>query len=310
MTAAATENLHPAARGLDLLGDEVILGHILDGQMAALGAITPALADIARAASLMAETVRGGGNLIYAGAGSSALMAVADGLELHGTFGIEPDRIRLLMAGGLPRDARMPGDTEDDAMAGARDAAGIGAGDLVIAVAASGRTPYPIAIAEAARAKGAKVVAIANNPGAPLLVMADVAIAIATPPEILAGSTRTGAGTAQKAALNMISTLAGIRLGQVHDGRMVGLVADNAKLKVRATGMVADIAGVSSDRAAAALAAAQGAVKSAILIARGASAGDATALLDAHHGILRAALAQWEESSRTSSGDKPKQLGD
>lgn len=310
MTAAATESLHPAAKGLDLLADEVILGHILEGQMAALRAITPAMQDISRAALLMAETVRGGGTIVYAGAGSSALMAVADGLELYGTFGIPTDRIRLLMAGGLPRDARMPGDTEDDAEAGARDAAGIGAGDLVIAVAASGRTPYPIAIAEAARAKGAKIVAIANNPGAPLFVMADVAIAIATPPEIIAGSTRMGAGTAQKATLNMISTLAGVRLGQVHDGRMVGLVADNAKLKVRAAGVVADIAGVSPDEAAAALAAAKGAVKPAILIARGANAARAAALLDQNNGILRAALAQWEESSRTSSGEKPKQQGD
>ncbi|MCA0272448.1 MAG: N-acetylmuramic acid 6-phosphate etherase [Proteobacteria bacterium] len=310
MTAAATENLHPAARGLDLLEDVAILGHILDGQIAALSAIPPALADIARAASLMAETIRGGGTLIYAGAGSSALMAVADGLELHGTFGIAPDRIRLLMAGGLPRDARMPGETEDDATAGARDAAGIGAGDLVIAVAASGRTPYPIAVAEAARARGAKVVAIANNPGAPLFDKADVAIALATPAEIVAGSTRMGAGTAQKAALNMISTLAGIRLGQVHDGRMVGLVADNAKLKVRAAGVVADIAGVAPDAAAKALAAAKGAVKPAILIARGADAAQATALLHAHNGILRAALAQWEASSRTPSGEKSQQLGD
>lgn len=310
MTAAKTESLHPAAKGLDLLGDEIILGHILAGQMAALMAITPALPDIARAAHLMALTVRGGGTIVYAGAGSSALMAVADGLELHGTFGIAPDRIRLLMAGGLPLDARMPGDTEDDAGAGTRDAEGIGAGDLVIAVAASGRTPYPIAVAEAARAKGARVVAIANNPGAPLFANADVAIAIAAPPEIVAGSTRMGAGTAQKAALNMISTLAGIRLGQVHDGRMVGLVADNAKLKVRAEGTVADIAGVSPDKAAAALAAAKGAIKPAILIARGADAARATALLEAHDGILRAALAQWEASSRTSSGEKSQQLGD
>lgn len=310
MTAAATEHLHPAARGLDLLGDRVILGHMLDGQIAALNAVSPALDAIAKAANLFAATIRGGGRIVYAGAGSSALMAVADGLELHGTFGVAPERIRLLMAGGLPQDARMPGGTEDDAGAGARDAAGIGAGDLVIAVAASGRTPYPIAVAETARENGAKVVAIANNPGAPMLRLADVAIAIATPPEIVAGSTRMGAGSAQKAVLNMISTLAGIRLGQVHDGRMVGLVADNAKLKARAEGVVADIAGVSPDKAAAALAAAKGVVKPAILIARGADAARAAALLDAHQGILRAALAQWEDTSRNPSGEKPQQQGD
>lgn len=310
MTVAATEGLHPAAKGLDLLTDKAILGHILATQVAALNAISPALDAIAEAAGLFAATVRGGGRLIYAGAGSSALMAVADGLELHGTFGISPDRIRLLMAGGLPQDARMPGDTEDDASQGARDAEGIGAGDLVIAVAASGRTPYPIAVAEAARAKGAKVVAIANNPGAPMFRLADVAIAIATPPEIIAGSTRMGAGTAQKATLNMISTLAGIRLGQVHDGRMVGVIADNAKLRDRAAGIVADLADVSPETAAAALTAAGGAVKPAILVAKGASPDEAARLLAAHHGILRAALAQWEATSRTPSGQKSQQQGD
>lgn len=303
MTAAVTEGLHPAAKGLDLLTDEAILGHILATQVAALNAISPALDAIAEAAGLFAATVRGGGRLIYAGAGSSALMAVADGLELHGTFGISPDRIRLLMAGGLPQDARMPGDTEDDAAQAQRDAEGIGAGDLVIAVAASGRTPYPIAVAEAARAKGAKVVAIANTPDAPMFRAADVAIAIATPPEVVAGSTRMGAGTAQKAALNMISTLAGIRLGQVHDGRMVGLVADNAKLRRRAAGTVADISGASPDEADAALAAAGGDVKAAILIARGATVARAGALLADAQGILRAALARWEESGREKSGE-------
>lgn len=310
MNAAATEALHPAARGLDLLPDAAILGHILDTQRAALDAVAPALEPIAAAARMMAQTLRAGGRVVYAGAGSSALMAVADGLELHGTFGIPCDRVRLLMAGGLPRDARMPGDSEDDAGAGARDADGIGAGDLVIAVAASGRTPYPIAVAAAARGRGARVVAVANTADAPLFEQADVAICLATPPEIVAGSTRMGAGTAQKAALNMISTLAGLRLGQVHDGRMVGLVADNAKLRGRAEGVVAELAGVTAGAAAGALAAAGGAVKPAILIARGAAPAEAAALLRDNDGILRAALAQWEESGRDDTGARQPQQGD
>ncbi len=310
MDKAATERLHPAARGLDLLPDAAILRHILDGQHAALDVIAPAFQAISDAAALMAATVRADGRLIYAGAGSSALMAVADGLELYGTFAIPTGRILLLMAGGLPRDARMPGDTEDDMESAARDAEAIRKGDLVIAVAASGRTPYPIAIVEAARARGAKVIAIANTPDAPLFDMADIAICLATPPEVIAGSTRMGAGTAQKAALNMISTLAGIRLGQVHDGRMVGLVADNAKLKGRAEGIVADIAGVSAMSATKALAAAAGAVKPAVLIARGATASRAADLLQENNGFLRAALAQWEEEGRETTGEKQPQQGD
>lgn len=310
MSAPTTEQMHPAARGLDLLPDAAILAHLIDGHKAALEAVSPAIPQIAAAARLMAETLHGAGRLYYAGAGSSALMAVSDGLELHGTFGIATDRVVLLMAGGLPRDSRMPGDTEDDAAAALRDAAAIGAGDLVIAVAASGTTPYPIAVAKAARAKGARVIAIANVTAAPIFDRADIAICLPTPPEVLAGSTRMGAGTAQKAALNMISTLAGIRLGQVHDGRMVGLVADNAKLRARAALVVADLAGVTADQAAAALAAAGGAVKPAILIARGAGAGQAAALLDDNDGILRAALAQWEDKGRTGAGKRQPQLGD
>jgi N-acetylmuramic acid 6-phosphate etherase len=137
-----------------------------------------------------------------------------------------------------------------------------------------------------------------------------VAVCLETPPEIIAGSTRMGAGTAQKAALNMISTLAGIRLGEVHDGHMVGLVADNAKLRQRSEGMVADIAGVSMQDAAAALSEAQGAVKPAVLIARGATPEVAAALLTKHNGILRAALAQWEESGRRKTGERQPQQGD
>jgi N-acetylmuramic acid 6-phosphate etherase len=310
MTEAATERQHPAARGLDLLTDAAILHHMLDTQTAALAAIRPALGTVIEAAWLMTETLRDGGRVVYAGAGSSALMAISDGLELHGTFGIAPERVILLMAGGLPRDAQMPGGTEDDAAAGARDAAGIGEGDLVIAVAASGRTPYPIAVADGARARGAKVIAIANTPDAPLFLRADVAICLETPPEIIAGSTRMGAGTAQKATLNMISTLAGIRLGQVHDGHMVGLVADNAKLRQRSAAMVADIAGVPAEGAAAALATAGGAVKPAVLIALGATPDAATALLTKTNGILRAALAQWEASGRAKTGERQPQQGD
>jgi N-acetylmuramic acid 6-phosphate etherase len=310
MHTATTERQHPAARGLDLLADADILRHMLDTQMGAVRAIRPAFGALAEAARLMADTLRTGGRLVYAGAGSSALMAVSDGLELHGTFGIAPERVILLMAGGLPRDAQMPGGTEDDAAAGRQDAEGIGKGDLVIAVAASGRTPYPIAVADAARAAGAKVIAIANTADAPLFARADVAVCVETPPEVIAGSTRMGAGTAQKAALNMISTLAGIRLGQVHDGQMVGLIADNAKLRQRAQGMVADIAGVPAEAAAAALAAAQGAVKPAILIARGARPETAASLLHDHDGILRAALAQWEASGREKTGKRQPQQGD
>lgn len=292
MLQPRTEQLHPIAQGLDTLPGAEVLGHLLAGQAAAVAAVAEALPQIEAAAGLMAAALRGKGRLVYAGAGSSALMAVADGMELGGTFGVPADRVLLRMAGGLPVDASMPGDTEDDAGDGLRAAEGIGAGDVVIVVTASGRTPYALAVAEAARTQGAQVVGIANVPGAALFAHADVAICLPTPPEVLAGSTRLGAGTAQKVALNMMSTLMGVQLGQVHDGMMVGLIADNSKLRRRALGTVQAIAGVEAAVAGRALDAVGGAVKPAILVALGHSPTAAAALLAKTDGHLRSALAQ------------------
>ena len=297
MTLPVTELLHPAATGLDTLPGAVVLGHLLAAQAAAVQVVGAALPQIEAAAVLMADALLADGRLIYAGAGSSALMAVSDGLELGGTFGVAADRVLLMMAGGLPVDARMPGDTEDDASEGVRAAAVLRAGDVVIAVTASGRTPYALAVAKAAQARGAKVIGIANAVGAALFDHADVAICLPTPPEVIAGSTRMGAGTAQKVALNMMSTLMGIRLGQVHDGMMVGLVADNEKLRGRACAMVARIASVDDQAAARALDAARGAVKPAVLIALGQAPEAALGLLSETKGNLRAAIAR-----RTKNG--------
>jgi N-acetylmuramic acid 6-phosphate etherase len=294
MPKSATERLHPLARGLDALPGAEALDRLLSAQETALAAIRPALPALDAGARLMARCVAAGGSLVYAGAGSSALMAMADGLELPGTFGLSPDRIRILMAGGLPRESRMPGDTEDDAAEAEAAAAVIAAGDTVIAVTASGSTPYTLAAARAARQRGARVIAIANNSDAAIFAEAEVAICLPTPPELVAGSTRMGAGTAQKVALNLMSTLMGIRLGAIHDGMMVALVADNAKLKARARTMVETIAGVRPGAAADALAEAGGAVKPAVLIARGLTPAAATTILAQSGDNLRAALARIE----------------
>ncbi len=287
-----TEQRHPRARGLDALPGAEVLAIILDQQARSVAALTTILPDIDRAADLVAGALGGSGRLVYAGAGSSALMANADGLELPGTFGVDPARIRLLMAGGLPVDARMPGETEDataDAVAGTQD---LTPQDVLIAVTASGSTPFALAAAGTARGRGAKVIGIANNADAPLFALADVAIHLPTQPEVIAGSTRMGAGTAQKVALNMISTLAGIRIGQVHDGMMVGVVADNAKLRARAAGIVAGIAGVTPEAARAALEVTGGQVKPAVLVAQGETLDRAQALLKDANQNLRAALGR------------------
>ena len=291
MPLPMTENLHPQAPGLDARPLPEVARLLLDSQAAALQAVSSAAASIAQAAELMADTLRSGGRLVYVAAGSSGLMALADAAELGATFGISEDRIQLHMAGGIPVDARMPGNTEDDSAAATRAAETIRAGDLVIALSASGTTPYPLAFIEAARPRGIRVVAIANNPDTPLLKAADIPILLATPPELISGSTRLGAGTAQKVALNTMSTLMGVALGHVHDGMMVNVVADNAKLRARAAGIVARIADISFDEAAAALEQAEGAVKPAVLLASGyADLATAKDRLEETGGRLRDAL--------------------
>ncbi|MES2665510.1 MAG: N-acetylmuramic acid 6-phosphate etherase [Pseudomonadota bacterium] len=288
MADRPTEMLHPDARGLHLRDGAGILSLLLDAQASALGALRPALPQMEQAADLAAAAVARGGKLAYAGAGSSGVMALSDCLELAGTFGIAPQQTPMLFAGGAAALIHLTGGVEDDpAQAQADlDAAGLTPGDVLIAVSASGSTPYTIAVARAARAAGVAVIGIANTPDAALLMLADVAICLNTGAEVIAGSTRMGAATAQKVALNLISTLMGIRLGHVHDGHMVNVVADNAKLIDRAARIVADVTGATLPVAKAALNATDGAVKSAILVVRGHTPDAARSALAASKGHL------------------------
>ncbi len=272
-----TESRHPASHGLHLRGAGVALSDLFGAQQAALAAVGPALPALAQVAEAAAQVLGRGGKLGYAGAGSSGLMALADALELPGTFGIPPDRVPVLFAGGTAALLHMTGAVEDDpALALADlDASGLQTGDMVLVLSASGTTPYALVVADAAKARGIKVAGFANVAGSPLLARADIAVLLETGPEVVSGSTRMGAGTAQKVALNMLSTLIGVKLGHVHDGYMVNVVADNAKLIDRAARIVADIAQVPRAVAEAALTATGGAVKPAVLVARGYSPADA-----------------------------------
>lgn len=293
MTGSRTEALHDSAEGLDERPLSEVAALLAEGQIAAATSLLGALDSIVSGAGAMARTIRAGGVLHYAAAGSSGLMAAADALELGGTFSIPADQIRIHMAGGLPVGVEMPGATEDDATSVQHAMSGVSGRDTVIAVSASGTTPYTLAAAEAAQARGATLIAIANSSGAALLDGADHPVCLATPPEVLSGSTRMGAGTAQKVALNMLSTLMAIELGHVHDGMMVNLRADNAKLRARAAGIVGQIAGTDKAAAGKALRQAQGFVKSAILVAaRDVSPDEANAVLQQTEGNLRAALAR------------------
>lgn len=269
MAARGTEALNDKARGLDTKVPADILSLLSSAQQQAAKAVDGAIDAIADASALAAQSVSSGNKLIYAGAGSSGLMAMADALELPGTYGIPKSQIVILIAGGLAALSDLAGAPEDDLDQARDGAAQIDAGDCVILVSASGSTPYALALANAARARGARIIAIANNPGAALFEDADVSVLLETPPEMISGSTRMGAGTAQKIALNMLSTLMAVRLGHVHDGYMVNLRADNKKLQNRAARIVSEIAGIEVAAAATLVDAASGSVKTAILLAAG-----------------------------------------
>lgn len=311
MAAARTEAQHKDAAGLDMQPAATVLGLLAEAQIEAAASVRQAVGQIASAASAMADCLAGGGRVAYAAAGSSGLMALADALELPGTYGIPRDRIVILLAGGNAALENLAGGPEDDSGQGAKDvaAAGLARGDCLIAVSASGSTPYAVGALQEAARRGVRSIAIANNDGAPLLAMAELPILLATPPELIAGSTRMGAGTAQKIALNMLSTLAAIHLGHVHDGYMVNLHADNLKLRKRAAGIVSAIAGCSRDEAERLLDQTGGTVKPAILLAMGAAdPGSARKLLDEAGQKLRPALSKLEGSGKLSSTTNLKQV--
>lgn len=288
-----TETQHRHAPGLHARPPATILAQLLEGQQDAAAAVAAAIPALAAAAEAAAAALRSGHRLGYAGAGSSGLMALADALELAGTFGIPPARTPVLFAGGAAALLALTGAVEDDTDAAARDlaAAGLGPGDLLVAVSASGSTPYTLAAAAAAKARGMAVIGIANAEGSPLLASADHPVLLDTGPEVVAGSTRMGAATAQKIALNLFSTLTGLLLGHVHDGFMVNVTADNAKLRDRAQRIVATIAGADAATAADALATTGGRVKPAVLVAAGAPPDAADRLLADADGHVGAALA-------------------
>ena len=286
---------------VDAMSGPEAISAMLASHIAALTAASGAAWQIAQAAELLAKALRSGSTVHYAAAGSSGLMAMADACELPGTFRVPENQIRICMAGGIPVDARMPGDTEDGQGEAVAAAAEVASGDIAIVVSASGTTPYALAFAEAASARCAKVVGLANVAGSALLDLADVPIAVATAPEVVGGSTRLGAGTAQKAVMNMISTQAGVLLGHVHDGMMVNLNPDNIKLRRRACDIVSRIADVTAPDAERALEATGYDVKLASLVAAGLEVETAQSLLNQNDGHLRPCLQKIAEGQHTNN---------
>ncbi len=290
-----TEDFDTRYHDLDAHSNEEIIGLILDAQVTGLAATRNASKAIANTASVLAARLRetSAGRLIYAGAGTSGRLGVLDGSELIPTFGWPPERVGFLIAGGTAALTRPIEGAEDNADASAAEVAALklGPADALIAVSASGTTPYTVAACKAARAAGALTVALANNAPCPLLDAAEHAIAMPSGAEPIGGSTRMTAGTIQKVTLNLLSTVTMIRLNRTYGGYMVDVLLTNNKLKARAVRMICEIASVGANSAQAALNTAGDNTKLAILVAKGVALRDAQALLVQHDGNLRQALA-------------------
>ena len=288
----ATEMVDPRFADLDAWPPAAALTAMWEGQLSAVAAVGPALPAIERAVADALPLLASGGRLAYAGAGTSGRLGVQDGAELTPTFDFPATRVVLLMAGGDAAFTSAIENAEDD-RAAAREAVArhnLGRGDVLLAIAASGGTPYTLAAIEAARTAGALTIAVINSEG-PMASAAEHVLLARTAPEVLAGSTRMKAGTAQKIMLNLFSTLLMLRLGRVHRGLMVDMLARNAKLRARARRMLHHLTGADDAAIETALTATGGRVKPAVLVLEGVSAERATELLMRHGGNLRAALA-------------------
>ncbi len=287
-----TEEADSRGGGLDLLGTPDLIARIVADQHRAVVAVLAQRDAIAGVVEEIAARLRAGGRLHYVGAGSSGRIGALDAAEMPPTFGTAPNLVQATIAGGPAAMARAVEGAEDDAAAGeAAMRAGARPGDAVIGISASGGAAFVVAALNAAREAGAYAVGLTSVAGSPLARAADAAIVVDTGPEVLAGSTRLKAATAQKIALNAISTAVMVRLGHVYDNLMVDVVATNRKLRERALRLVGGVAGVDEARARELLDAAGGRVKVAIVMQRrGVGAAEAEALLDGCGGSLRALL--------------------
>ena len=293
-----TEEISGQYSGLDMWPTGDVVKAMFDGQLDAINAIMPALETIANAADEAAKRLGAAGRLIYIGAGTSGRLAVQDGSELGPTFSWPSHRIIYGMAGGMDALIESQEGAEDSAQDGHDFVQGVKAKtqDVVFCVAASGQTPYTLGALRQAKLRGAMTIGIVNNPNSDILLEADFGILAETGGEIIAGSTRMKAGTAQKAILNMLSTAIMTRLGRVYDGLMVDMIVSNAKLEIRAINMVAQIANCSEDHAKEALLKTKNHIKKAVLVRLGATLAESDSLLKTAQGDLRLAIKQLQSA--------------
>jgi N-acetylmuramic acid 6-phosphate etherase len=265
-----TEQANPASEAIDVLPAEEMLHVINDEDAKVAGAVRREIPNIARAVDAIVSALQQSGRLFYIGAGTSGRLGVLDAAECPPTFSVEPDLVQGIIAGGEQALARATETTEDDPGIGARDLAAhrFCQDDVLVGIAASGRTPYVLGAVEHARRMGAVTIGISCTPDSQLARAVEIAITPLPGPEIVAGSTRLKAGTATKLVLNMLSTGAFIRLGYVYGNLMVNVQPRNSKLVDRARRIIAQAAGVSYERAGDLLAASGNVVRTAIVMAK------------------------------------------
>lgn len=295
-----SESQNPVSLAIDLEDSLGIVSIINEQDHQVSQAITDELPNIARAVDRIVAQLQAGGRLIYIGAGTSGRMGVLDAVECMPTFGVDEDLVTAIIAGGEQAMFRAQEGAEDNADAGAMDLQNIKltATDVVVGIAASGRTPYVLGALKYARQLGAATIAVSCNPESAISQQADVAIAPVVGPEVITGSTRMKAGTAQKLVLNMLSTASMIKLGKTYHNYMVDVKTTNEKLLARGTRMVMEITGVSQQQAEQTLVQADHSVKTALyMILAGVDKTQAEADLSAADGFLRRALQTRESQS-------------
>ena len=267
-----TELKNKRFRNIEKWSTYEIIDAMYESQLSAISALKPEIQQIVEASEAAADRlIRSNGKLIYVGAGTSGRLAVQDGVELVPTFGWPLERLVFCMAGGLEALAVGVEGAEDAIDVGVNDIekSGVGPNDVVIVVTASGRTPFTLAALKKAKAMGALTIGIVNNEDSEILQHADFGIFLKTGSELIAGSTRMKAGTAQKVTLNMLSTATMLRLGRTYNGMMVDMIVSNQKLKHRAIGIVSEIASCSAEIAENALNTAENDIKTAVLVSLG-----------------------------------------
>ena len=288
-----TEQPHPGHVGLDRYDTPTLVAAFVADQALAAQAVQAAAPALAAAVDAAVPRIRAGGRLLYAGAGTSGRLGVLDSVELHPTFSWPRERAVALLAGGEGAMFVAVEGAEDDRAQGAADLQVLQptAQDVMLLVAASGGTPYALGACEAARAAGALTVGFANNPGAPLLAAAEIGVLLDTGPEVISGSTRLKAGTAQKIALNSFSSSLMVRLNKTYGPLMVDLRATNAKLVKRALALTVRATGADEAAARAALDACGSHVKTAIVMLQaGVDAATAAQRLAAADGSVERAI--------------------